>query len=97
MNDYQKQRFVEQVISAMFNTISKKKIAVYGFAFKKVGGCVGVVGAAHGAALGMHVVWVAQCLHSSCKACVRQPASLCLLCRTLATRARRPPLMCAAA
>jgi UDPglucose 6-dehydrogenase len=35
MNDYQKQRFVEQVISAMFNTISKKKIAVYGFAFKK--------------------------------------------------------------
>lgn len=36
MNDYQKQRFVEQVISAMFNTISKKKIAIYGFAFKKV-------------------------------------------------------------
>ncbi len=35
MNDYQKQRFVELVISAMFNTISKKKIAIYGFAFKK--------------------------------------------------------------
>ena len=35
MNDYQKQRFVERVISAMFNTISQKKIAVYGFAFKK--------------------------------------------------------------
>ena len=35
MNDYQKQRFVERVISAMFNTISKKKIAVLGFAFKK--------------------------------------------------------------
>lgn len=35
MNDWQKQRFVERVISAMFNTISKKKIAVYGFAFKK--------------------------------------------------------------
>ena len=35
MNDFQKQRFVERVISAMFNTISKKKIAVYGFAFKK--------------------------------------------------------------
>lgn len=35
MNDYQKQRFVERVISAMFNTIKKKKIAVYGFAFKK--------------------------------------------------------------
>ena len=36
MNDYQKQRFVERIISAMFNTISKKKIAIYGFAFKKV-------------------------------------------------------------
>eukprot|EP00889_Picochlorum_renovo_P008109 jgi/Picre1/35139/NNA_002601.t1 len=35
MNDYQKQRFVERVISAMFNTIKKKKIAIYGFAFKK--------------------------------------------------------------
>ncbi|PNW81468.1 hypothetical protein CHLRE_07g357200v5 [Chlamydomonas reinhardtii] len=35
MNDYQKQRFVERVIGAMFNTVSGKKIAVYGFAFKK--------------------------------------------------------------
>ncbi|KAG2493896.1 hypothetical protein HYH03_007833 [Edaphochlamys debaryana] len=35
MNDYQKQRFVERVISAMFNTVSQKKIAIYGFAFKK--------------------------------------------------------------
>ncbi|KXZ53779.1 hypothetical protein GPECTOR_6g697 [Gonium pectorale] len=35
MNDFQKQRFVERVISAMFNTVSRKKIAVYGFAFKK--------------------------------------------------------------
>ncbi|GAB4817058.1 hypothetical protein N2152v2_004104 [Parachlorella kessleri] len=35
INDYQKKRFVERVISAMFNTISKKKIAIYGFAFKK--------------------------------------------------------------
>ena len=35
MNDYQKHRFVGRVLSAMFNTISKKKIAVYGFAFKK--------------------------------------------------------------
>ena len=35
MNDFQKQRFVERVISAMFNTISRKKIAVFGFAFKK--------------------------------------------------------------
>ncbi|GIL68351.1 hypothetical protein Vafri_21559 [Volvox africanus] len=35
MNDYQKQRFVERVISAMFNTVSQKKIAIFGFAFKK--------------------------------------------------------------
>ena len=37
INDYQKQRFVERIIEAMFNTISGKKIAVLGFAFKKVG------------------------------------------------------------
>ena len=36
INDYQKQRFVERVIEAMFNTISEKIIAVLGFAFKKV-------------------------------------------------------------
>ena len=36
INDYQKQRFVERMIEAMFDTISGKKIAVLGFAFKKV-------------------------------------------------------------
>ena len=36
INDYQKQRFVARIIEAMFNTISGKKIAVLGFAFKKV-------------------------------------------------------------
>ena len=35
INDYQKQRFVERMIEAMFNTISGKKITVLGFAFKK--------------------------------------------------------------
>lgn len=35
MNDYQKQRFVERVIGAMFNTVSGKKLAIFGFAFKK--------------------------------------------------------------
>jgi hypothetical protein len=35
MNDFQKNRFVERVISSMFNTISGKKIAILGFAFKK--------------------------------------------------------------
>jgi hypothetical protein len=35
MNDFQKNRFVERVISSMFNTISGKKVAILGFAFKK--------------------------------------------------------------
>jgi len=35
MNDYQKRRFSRRVISSMFNTVSDKKIAILGFAFKK--------------------------------------------------------------
>lgn len=35
VNDYQKSRFVNRVVSSMFNTVSGKKIAVLGFAFKK--------------------------------------------------------------
>lgn len=35
MNEYQKKRFVRQIISTLFNTITNKKIAVLGFAFKK--------------------------------------------------------------
>eukprot|EP00877_Chromochloris_zofingiensis_P011538 jgi/Chrzof1/6638/Cz19g03190.t1 len=35
MNDYQKKRFVERVISAMFNTVARKRISIFGFAFKK--------------------------------------------------------------
>lgn len=35
MNDYQKERFVHRIISAMFNTIKNKKMGVFGFAFKK--------------------------------------------------------------
>merc|ERR1712118_490753 len=35
MNDYQKRRFAENIVSKMFNTVSGKKIAVLGFAFKK--------------------------------------------------------------
>ncbi|GMH40128.1 hypothetical protein BSKO_08032 [Bryopsis sp. KO-2023] len=35
MNDYQKQRFVERVVSSMFNTVKGKRVAVFGFAFKK--------------------------------------------------------------
>lgn len=35
MNDYQKHRFAGRVVSSLFNTVSGKKIAVFGFAFKK--------------------------------------------------------------
>ncbi|KAI3839850.1 hypothetical protein MKW98_010155 [Papaver atlanticum] len=35
INDYQKLRFVNRVVSSMFNTVSGKKILVLGFAFKK--------------------------------------------------------------
>ncbi|XP_057542618.1 UDP-glucose 6-dehydrogenase 3-like [Amaranthus tricolor] len=35
MNDYQKTRFVNRVVASMFNTVSNKKIAILGFAFKK--------------------------------------------------------------
>ena len=35
MNEYQKERFVQRMLDAMFNTISGKRIAVLGFAFKK--------------------------------------------------------------
>ncbi len=77
MNDYQKQRFVEQVISAMFNTISKKKIAVYGFAFKKVRGSWGSCSRACGVCA-QHA-WVVLCavppLQRMCSgACCAWPA-----------------------
>lgn len=35
INDYQKKRFVENIIRSLFNTISGKRIALLGFAFKK--------------------------------------------------------------
>ncbi|KAI8617005.1 UDP-glucose/GDP-mannose dehydrogenase family, NAD binding domain-containing protein [Chytriomyces sp. MP71] len=35
MNEYQKRRFAESVVRTLFNTITNKTIAVYGFAFKK--------------------------------------------------------------
>ncbi|SIQ77396.1 nucleotide sugar dehydrogenase [Maribacter ulvicola] len=34
-NDYQKSRFAENIISSLYNTISGKKIIIYGWAFKK--------------------------------------------------------------
>jgi UDPglucose 6-dehydrogenase len=35
MNDWQKTRFARHIVATLFNTVSGKKIAVYGFAFKK--------------------------------------------------------------
>jgi len=35
MNDYQRRRFVEMIVKTMFDTVTNKKIAVLGFAFKK--------------------------------------------------------------
>jgi UDPglucose 6-dehydrogenase len=34
MNEYQKRRFVQNMLKAMFNTVAGKKIALFGFAFK---------------------------------------------------------------
>ena len=35
INEYQEHRFVHQMIKVMFNTVAGKKIALFGFAFKK--------------------------------------------------------------
>jgi UDPglucose 6-dehydrogenase len=35
MNEYQKKRFSKLMVSRMFNTVTSKKIAIFGFAFKK--------------------------------------------------------------
>ena len=35
MNDYQKKRFVTRIVRTLFNTVSDKRIGVWGFAFKK--------------------------------------------------------------
>jgi len=35
MNDHQKKRFVDKIVKTLFNTVSGKKIAILGFAFKK--------------------------------------------------------------
>src|SRR5690606_23028546 len=35
MNDYQKRRFGEKIVKTLFNTVSNKKIGVWGWAFKK--------------------------------------------------------------
>jgi UDPglucose 6-dehydrogenase len=47
MNDYQKRRFAERMVRSMFNTITGKKIAILGFAFKKDTGDVRETAAAY--------------------------------------------------
>ena len=35
LNEYQKRRFANRIIESLFNTVTNKKIAMFGFAFKK--------------------------------------------------------------
>merc|ERR1711904_497200 len=35
MNEYQKKTFTQRIIHTLFNTVTGKKICVFGFAFKK--------------------------------------------------------------
>lgn len=35
MNEYQRRRFTNRIINCLFNTVTGKKIAIMGFAFKK--------------------------------------------------------------
>ncbi len=35
MNDWQKTRFVQRIIKTLFNTVAGKRVAIFGFAFKK--------------------------------------------------------------
>ena len=35
MNDYQKKRFARKIIQCLFQTVSNKRIALFGFTFKK--------------------------------------------------------------
>jgi len=35
INDWQKKRFVQRMVRTMFNTVAAKRIAIFGFAFKK--------------------------------------------------------------
>ncbi len=35
MNDYQKRRFTQRIVKSLFNSVAGKRIAIFGFAFKK--------------------------------------------------------------
>jgi UDPglucose 6-dehydrogenase len=47
LNDYQKTRFAQNIVRCMFNTVSGKSIALFGFAFKKDTGDVRETAAAY--------------------------------------------------
>lgn len=47
MNEYQKSRFSSMMVRCMFNTVTGKKVAIFGFAFKKDTGDVRETPAAH--------------------------------------------------
>ena len=35
LNNYQRDRFAKRIVEALFNTVTGKQIAVFGFSFKK--------------------------------------------------------------
>ena len=35
MNNWQRRRFADKIVGELFNTVAGKKIAIFGFAFKK--------------------------------------------------------------
>lgn len=82
-------RFVERVITSMFNTVSNKKIAIFGFAFKKDTGdtretpaidvCKGLV--RDNATVG--IVHAAACMLACRVVCVVCPAACMLACHVV--------------
>merc|ERR1712196_672010 len=59
MNEYQKSRFSLNMVRSMFNTVTGKKIAIFGFAFKKDTGDTRETAAAFSAAAGAHAIAIA--------------------------------------
>ena len=80
-------RFVERVIGSMFNTVSNKKIAIFGFAFKKDTGdtretpaidvCKGLI--RDGAKVCV-CVWITRPLSDVCKGLIRDGTSVSWAC-----------------
>lgn len=83
INDYQKSRFVNRVVASMFNTVSNKKIAILGFAFKKDTGdtretpaidvCNGLLGDQAKLSIYDPQVWMTFLLALNFLKCLKQP------------------------